>query len=84
MEACFKKHWYFSLFLCSVDLRLGDGSEDGLKIIVIHPAEKWQQPYSWMCVYINIRVTITMICMTRPCIQGSWVPMRRISIQKPQ
>jgi hypothetical protein len=47
-------------------------------------AEKWQKPYSQVCGYVNVRLSIATVRATHLCLRGSRVPAHNISIRRPQ
>ena len=75
---------FLSPFFVSVDDLLGTKAEAMLKRLAIRLATKWQQPYSSTFGYVWSRVDIKMVRDTNHCIRGSWVPVIRISAQRPQ
>ena len=55
-----------------------------LKRLASRLATKWKQSYSKTCGYVKSRIAINLVCATHCCIQGSWVPAHRVSVQRPQ
>ena len=81
LEACLQKRQHFSPLVDSVDGITGVEETATLNSISSHLATKWRQPYSRACIYVNIRVIITLVQATHRCIRGSRVPAHKISVQ---
>ena len=84
MKYCLQKLRRFSPFIMSVDGLLGAEAETTLKLIAVHLIKKWNQTYSWTCVYSKSMVAITLVRANHHCIRGSRLPVHKISIQRPQ
>ena len=84
LEDCLQKRWHFSPIVASVDGLLGVEATAILKRIASCLATKWKQSYSKMCGYVKSRIAINLVRATHRCIQGSWVPAHRISMQRLQ
>ena len=83
LEAFPQQHRKFSPFVASIDRLLWVEVTATLESIASCLATKWRQPYSRACVYIKIRVAITLVRVTHRCIQGSRVPAHKISVHIP-
>ena len=83
-EACLQQRRHFSLFVALVEGMLGVEAAATLKRLASRLVTKWKQSYSKTCGYANSRIEITLVRATHRCIQGSWVPEYRISVQRPQ
>ena len=84
LEACLQQHTHFYPFFPSVDGLLGVEATDTLNRIYSRLAIKWQKTYPRTCSYVKIRISITLVQATHRCIQGSSVPVYRISVQRLQ
>ena len=84
LEACLHHRRHFSPFVASVDRLLVVEATATQKRLASFLATMWRQPYSKTCRYIKSRITITLVCATHRCIQGSRVPAHLISVQRPQ
>ena len=84
LEACLQQRRHFSIFVTSVDRLIGVEGTATLKMLAILLSTKLKQPYSKMCGYVKIRIAITLVRATHHCIQVSWVPAHRISVNRPQ
>ena len=84
LEFCFQQRRHLSPFFASVDGLLGVEATTTLKRLASRLATKWKQSYPKTCGHIKIRIVITLVRTTHRCIQGSWVPAHRISVQQPQ
>ena len=84
LEACLQQRQHFPPFVSSVEGLLGVEATATLKRISSRLATKWKHSYSKTCGYVNSRIAITLVSATHRCIQGSWVPAHRISVQRPQ
>ena len=84
LEAYLQQRRHFSPFFTSVDGLLEVEETATLKRLASSPATKWKQSYSKTCGYVKTRIAITLVRATHRCIQGSWVPEHRISVQRPQ
>jgi hypothetical protein len=40
---------------------------------------KWQHSYSKVCGYVNAQLSITIVCATHLCLQGSQVPTDKVN-----
>jgi hypothetical protein len=47
-------------------------------------AKEWLKPYSQVCKYINVRLSIAIVHATRLCLRGSRLLAHNISICRPQ
>ena len=61
----------------------GKGATAFLKRLSVLLAKKWQKPYSVVCGYVNVRISIAIIRATHLCLRGSRVPASKIS-RRPQ
>ena len=77
-----RRHFY--PFVASVDGLLGVESTDTLERIASRLTTKWRQNYSRACRYVKSRVAITLVRATHRCIQGSRVPVQKISVHRLQ
>ena len=89
LEACLQQRRLFSSFVTYVDGLLGVEATATLKRLASRLATKWKQFYSKTCGYVKRTIEITLVrathrCIRHRCIQGSWVPAHRISVQRPQ
>ena len=84
LEAYLQQLRHFSLFVDLVDGLLEVEATATLKRLASCLATKCKQPYLKTCEYANSRIAITLVRATHRCIQGSWVPAHRISVQRPQ
>ena len=84
LEACLQQRRNFSPFVASVDGMLRVEATATLKRLASRRATKWNQYYSKACGYVKSRIAITLVRATHHCIQGSQVPVHRISVQRPQ
>jgi hypothetical protein len=63
---------------------LGQEASTFAKRLSAKLAEKWQKPYSQVCGYINVRLSIAIVRATHLCLQGSRMPAHNISVRRPQ
>ena len=84
LEACLQQSRHFYPFVASVDGLLGVEATATLKRLASRLATKWNQPYLRTCGYVKIMIAITLVRATHLCIQVSWVPTHRISVQRHQ
>ena len=84
LEACLQQRRKFSPFVASVDGLLGVKAMATLKSLASRLATKWKKSYSKTRRYVKSRTSITLVRATHRCIQRSWVPTHRISVQRPQ
>ena len=74
----------FFPFVASADGQQGVEAGATLKIIASRLATKWQKSYSRTFGYFKSRININLLWSTHRCIQGSRMPERQISAQRPQ
>ena len=79
-----QKHCHLYPFIVYINGLLGVQAEATLKRLVICLMTKWKQPYSRICVYFKIRISIVLVCVTHQCIWVYRVPECRICVQRPQ
>ena len=84
LEAFLKQRHNFSSFFVSVDGILVMEAEETLKSTASHLNTNWKQTYSRMYGYVKSRMAITMVQATHFYIQGSWEPVWKIILQRPQ
>ena len=84
LEACLHQRRHLPPFVASVDGLMEVEATATLKRLASCLATKCKQPYLKTCEYANSRIAITLVRATHRCIQGSWVPAHRISVQWPQ
>ena len=84
LEACLQKRQHLLLFVTYVYGVLCAEVWDTPKKLASHLATNWRQPSSRTCIYINSRITITLVQATHRCIYGYRVPAHKISMQIPQ
>jgi hypothetical protein len=81
---CLEQRRHFTPFVCYVDGMLGREATTFSKRLAAKLATKWQRPYSAVCGYINARLSIATVRATHLCLQGSRVPVHKISVRRPQ
>ena len=74
----------FSFFVAYIYGILGVEAAATLKRIAIRLATTWQQPYTSICGYVNIGITIILVRATHLCIRGLRVLSHKINVQSPQ
>jgi hypothetical protein len=84
LKACLEQRRHFSPFVASMDGLLGKESRSLLKKLSTLLAEKWEKPYSEMCGYVNVRMSIAMVRATHLCLRGSQIPTSQMSNRRPQ
>ena len=84
LEDFLQQRRHFSPFVSSVDGLMGVEATATLKRLTSHLATKWNQSYSKTCGYVKSSIAISLVRATHRCIQGSWVPVHWISVQRPQ
>ena len=82
--ACLNERQHFTPFIALVDGLLGVEAKGALKCISSRINQKWKDPYSHTCGYMNIRGAITLLRATHRCIWGGIVLESRISVTRPQ
>jgi hypothetical protein len=83
LRACLERRWHFTPFVCSVDGLLGREATIFSKRLAAKVAAKWQRTYSKVCGYVNAHLSIAIARATHLCIQGSRVPVHKISVRRP-
>ena len=81
LEPCLERRRHFTPFVVSADGLKGKEATAFLKRLSILLARKWQKPYSVVCGYINMRISIAIVRATHLCLRGSRVPVSKISRQ---
>ena len=84
LEAYLQQHRHYSPFVALLDVLMGVEATATMKRLSSRLSTKWKQSYSKTCGYFKSRIAITLVRATHSCIQGSWVPAHRISVQRPQ
>jgi hypothetical protein len=80
LAACLEQRRHFTPFVVSTDGMLGREASTFAKRLSAKLAEKWQKPYSQVCGYINVRLSIAIVRATHLCLRGSRVPAHNISV----
>ena len=83
LEACLENRRHFTPFVVSADGLKGREATALLRRLSSLLAKKWQKPYSVVCGYINMRISIAIVRATHLCLRGSRVPASQIS-RRPQ
>ncbi len=84
LAACLEQRRHFTPFVVSTDGMMGREASTFAKRLSAKLAEKWQKPYSQVCGYVNVRLSIATVRATHLCLRGSRVPAHNISIRRPQ
>ena len=84
LEPCLQRRRHFTPFVVSADGLKGKEAKAFLKRLSVLLAKKWQKPYSVVCGYINVRISIAIVRATHLCLRGSRVPASKISNRRPQ
>lgn len=83
LEPCLQRRRHFTPFVVSADGLKGKEATAFLKRLSTLLAKKWQKPYSVVCGYVNVRISIAIVRATHLCLRGSRVPASQIS-RRPQ
>jgi hypothetical protein len=84
LEACTEQRRHFSPFAVSTDGVISKEARALLGRLSALLAEKWDQPYSVACGYVNAGMSITIARATHLCLRGSRVPTGQMSNRRPQ
>ena len=68
----------------STDGMIGREGKCALKRLSIRLAEKWEKPYSEVCGYVNVRMSIASVRTLHVCLRGSRVPTSQMSNRRPE
>jgi hypothetical protein len=71
LEPCNEQHRHFSPFVVSTDVVIGKDARAVLHRLSSLLADKWDQPYSVACGYVNAWMSIAIARATHLCLQGS-------------
>ena len=83
VEFCPQKRQNIYPFILSMDVLLSTEAEATLKLLVGCFVDKWWRPYSCTCIYVNSRVLISLVVVTRYFIHGFQVPTSHTSVKHP-
>jgi hypothetical protein len=75
---------HFTPFVVSTDGLIGKEAKTFLKKLSSLLAEKWENPYSVVCGYVNAQVSISIVRATHRCLRGSRIPTSHMSHCRPQ
>ena len=84
LAACLEQRRHFTPFVVSTDGMLGCEASTFAKRLSAKLVEKWQKPYSQVCGYVNVQLSISIVRATHLCLRGSRVPAHNISVRRPQ
>ncbi len=84
LEACTEQRRHFSPFAVSTDGVIGKEARALLWRLLALLADKWDQPYSVACGYVNACMSIAIAQATHLCLRGSRVPTGKMSNRRPQ
>jgi hypothetical protein len=79
-----QQRYYFTPFTISTDDVIGKEARALLRQLSALLADKWDQPYSVACGYVNAQMSIAIMRATHLCLQGSHIPTGQMSNQYPQ
>jgi hypothetical protein len=68
LDTCVAQRQYFTPFVISTDGLVGCKAKELLKGLALHLSDKWEQPYSVVCGFVNARISITIVYATHLCL----------------
>ena len=79
LSSCTEQRRHFTPFVVTTDGVLGREADHFIRHIAKKLSTKWERPYSIVCGYLRMRMSIAIARATHLCLRGSRIPTSRMS-----